>query len=172
MRCLVAVAALAALGAAAGACATPPPPEPCLGADPQTVRLSRPVLEIVSHEVESDLELARFVFEPLAADAGGGGSVEVTASFVEPAPAVDARTGEAVVVQGQRVISVQIHGLAGGADTDRLRADPTAPHAIREIVQVESELGARWLIGVIDGVCARLRANEDAGVVVVAVTAD
>ena len=158
------VAAVAAIG-----CSAPPPTEPCLADEPVTVSLGRDRLDLVSHEAESDLELVRFAF--LQAEAGGPGTITAVAERIEPGPFLDARFGEPIAVQGSRLTRITVNGLVGGADSDRLRSDPANPYAIREIAQIKGDLPT-WIVGTIDGVCLRLRANEDAGLVVLAVTPD
>ena len=167
-RLATSLLALGAIVAAATACASEPI-EPCLASEPVTVSLERDRLDVVSHEAETDLELARFAYLPT--EEGGPASVTVVAEPVEPGAFLDDRFGEPVTVQGSRLTRITIDGLVGGADTDRIRADPANPYAIREIVQVKGEVPT-WIVGTVDGVCLRLRANAEAGLVVLAVTPD
>ena len=167
-RLVAAVAALAISASTAAACASEPI-EPCLGTEPVTVSLERDRLDVVSHEAESDLELVRFAFLP--ADEGGPAAITVVAEPVEPGPFLDARFGEPVTVQGSRFTKITIDGLVGGADSDGIRSDPADTHPIREIAQVKGDVPT-WIVGTVDGVCLRLRADPDAGLVVLAVTPD
>ena len=170
MTRIAALLAVALAVTAVAACATANGPvEPCLADEPVTVHLDRPRLDVLSHETEDDLELVRFAFLP--ADVGGPAGITVVAEPVEPGPFLDSRFGEPLSVQGSRLTRITIDGMVGGADVDRIRADAGNPHAIREIVQVKGDVPT-WIVGTIDGVCLRLRANDDAGLVVLAVTPD
>ena len=167
-RLVAGAMALAIVASSAAACASEPL-EPCLGSEPVTVGLERDRLDVVSHEAETDLELVRFAFLP--ADEGGPGAITVVAEPVGSDPFLDARFGEPVTVQGARLTKITIDGLVGGADSDSIRSDPTDTHPIREIIQVKGDVPT-WIVGTVEGVCLRLRANADAGLVVLAVTPD
>lgn len=146
-------------------CGDPTSSEPCLGDQPVTVEIPFGRLEAVFHEAQSDLELARFVFDRSVA-----GSVTATAEAVAPGRFVEAPSGAPIDPQGDELTSIRIDGLIGGAATDRIQAGGDQPLAIREIVQVEEPAGFRWIVGTVEGRCRRLHSNADAGVIVLAVT--
>lgn len=83
---------------------------------------------------------------------------------------IEALSDTPVAPQGDQLISIRIEGLVGGAATDRVRPGFDEPFAIRDIMQVKESDGFRWIIGTTAGVCRRLRANEEAGVIVLVVT--
>jgi hypothetical protein len=146
-------------------CSEPAPSEPCLGDEPVAVTLPFARLVRVSHEAQSDLELVRFEFDRSVA-----GTVTATAAEAAPGPYIEASSDAAVAPAGGRLTSVRIDGLIGGAATDRLRSDANDPYGIREVVQVADEAGPRWIVGTIESVCLRFRANVDAGLIVLSVT--
>jgi hypothetical protein len=160
------LSAIALIGSALLGCAEPAPSEACLGDEPVTVTLPFARLENIFHEAQPDLELVRFVFDRSVA-----GSVSATAEPAAPGHYVEAQTDVPVAPLGERLTSIRLDGLIGGAATDRVRADGGQPFAIRDIMQVKDPAGFRWIVGTTAGTCARLRANPDAGVIVLAVTA-
>lgn len=155
-----------ALGGALLTCSEPAPSEACLGDEPVTVTLPFARLENVFHDAQPDLELVRFVF-----DRSVTGPVTVTAEPAAPGHYVEALSDVPVSPLGERLTSIRIDGLIGGAATDRIRAGGDQPSAIRDVMQVKDPAGFRWIVGTIGGTCARLRANPDAGLIVLAVTA-
>jgi hypothetical protein len=145
-------------------CGEPAPSEPCLGEAPLAVTLPLQRLEGVSHEADGDREWARFAF-----DRAAHGEVTVTVEAPMP-PYLEFSTGAPIAVKGDRLWSVRIDGLVGGAATDRMRADALDRYRIQEIVQVVDPETFRWVVGTVTGACVRLRADEEAGSVVLAVT--
>ena len=138
---------------------------PCLTNNPTVITFPFQRLAIVSHEAEGGTELARFAFDPAAL-----GEVKVT---VEPAlgPFIEFNTSQPIDVQGDRLWSIRIEGLVGGASTDRVRASPSETHRIREIVQVVDENAFRWVVGTAAGACVRLGNEPNDAVVVLHVSA-
>lgn len=157
--------ALAVLALLPVACAEETPSGPCIGAEPVTVSLPFARLVSVSQEAQTDVELVVFRFDPSVA-----GDVTATAEKIDPGGFIEANVGEGVAPMGEEFISIRLDGLIGGAATDRIRVDPRDRYAIREVVQVRDEGRFRWIVGTLAGVCRRLTANGEAGLVVVAVT--
>ena len=159
------LAILLALAALVSGCSGSGSRAPCLTNDPMAITFPFQRLENMSHEAEGDTELARFAFDPAAL-----GEVTVT---VEPAlgPFVEFNTGQATDVQGDRLWSVRIEGLVGGASTDQVRATPSETHRIRNIVQVVDQNAFRWVVGTAAGACVRLGNEPNDAVVVVHVSA-
>jgi hypothetical protein len=156
---------IALLGGGLLGCAHAAPAEPCLGQEPVTVHLPFARLETVFHDVEPDLELARFVFDRSVA-----GSITATAEPAAPGHYVEASSDVPISPQGAKLTSIRIHGLVGGAATDRIRPGIDQPFAIRDIMQVKDPVDFRWIIGTVEGSCIRLHANKEAGLIVLAVT--
>ena len=158
--------AIALLGGVLLGCSEPAPSEACLGDEPLTVTLPFARLENVFHDAQSDIELVRFVFDRSVA-----GSITATVEPAAPGHFVEALSDVPVSPLGERLTSIRVDGLIGGAATDRIQAGGGQPLAIRDVVQVKDPAGFRWIVGTIAGTCARLRANPDAGLIVLAVTA-
>lgn len=165
MIALRALVATALIGSGLLGCSETAPSEPCLSDEPVSVTLPFARLEDVFHEVQPGLELVRFVFDRSVA-----GSITATAEPAAPGHYVEALTDTPVSPSGERLTSIRIDGLIGGAATDRVRAGADQAFAVREIMQVKEPVGFRWIVGTIAGACTRLRANPDAGVIVLAVT--
>jgi hypothetical protein len=139
---------------------------PCLAADAATtVEVPFGRVEGVGHEIEGDVEVAMFRFDRSVA---GPTTIEVAPAS---GPYREFRFDEPVAIAGGRQLEVAMTGLIGGADTDRLRADPTDGRAIREIVQVAAEDGAAWVLGVDGQTCIRVRTSAEAATMTILVTA-
>ena len=142
-------------------CATPPS-GPCLNDAQAAVSLPFARLVTVSHEAEGGIELVRFLFDPSVP-----GEVTVTATPAEPGRYTDDRFGEPVDIAGGDLTSMQVVGLVGGADSDRLTSDD---HLIGGVYQVRDPVAPRWIIDPAPGTCRRLRSDATAGTVSLIVT--
>lgn len=161
----VALASTLSAGLLTG-CSVEPLQGPCLPADAEElIQVPFGRLAGVSHEIEGGIEVAQFRFDRTVPGA--------TMISVSPAAGQyrELRFDEAVNVAGARQIEVRMTGLVGGADTDRLRADPVDTSAIREIVQVSNEEGAAWIVGVDGPTCIRVRTSADAATMSILATA-